>query len=288
MDTVAASIVTMTAALGEAPPYSIDQVRRYLTSLYINKAGSTTGDKIRRALNWWHEVANCPTPCNESITRLCDAMHRELPTRGAVARRPLTREEGLQVISLSESLADRKGDNWHRNTCILALDITTGLRINDILQLRHSDLKWSHGPLRLSLWLVDGKKDRFSEGAWSIEYIAALHSYTDGITRLWEFTQSFTGPPSEYLFKSSATNSYVTYDSMLAVLHKLATQLNLPNPQQIGWHSCRKTRADEENAGTEGDIAAVRHVLGHSANSRSTPRYLSSASSAHPPTAKRK
>jgi hypothetical protein len=75
---------------------------------------------------------------------------------------------------------------------------------------------------------------------------------------------------------------------MLAVLHRLATQLNLPNPQQIGWHSCRKTRADEEHAGTEGDMAAVRHVLGHSANSRSTPRYLSSASSAHPPTAKRR
>ena len=75
---------------------------------------------------------------------------------------------------------------------------------------------------------------------------------------------------------------------MLAVLHRLATQLNLPNPQQIGWHSCsRKTRADEEHAGTEGDMAAVRHVLGHSVNSRSTQRYLSSASSAHPPTAKR-
>ena len=107
-------------------------------------------------------------------------------------------------------------------------------------------------------------------GAWSIEYIADLHDYTDGITRLWEFTQSHTGPPNEYLFKSSATNSYVTYDSMLAVLlHRLATQLNLPNPQQIGWHSCRKTRGRwrARHAGTEGDMAAVRHVLGHSANS---------------------
>ena len=57
------------------------------------------------------------------------------------------------------------------------------------------------------------KKDHFSDGAWSIEYIADLHDYTDGITRLWEFAQSHTVPPNEYLFKSSATNSHVTYDS---------------------------------------------------------------------------
>ena len=35
---------------------------------------------------------------------------------------------------------------------------------------------------------------------------------------------------------------------MLTVLHSLASQLKIPNPQQIGWHSCRKTRADHEHA----------------------------------------
>lgn len=148
-------------------------------------------------------MANRSSPCNESITGICDAMHRELPTRGATPRRPLTTNERHQIISLSETFINRRGDNWHRNCCILALDISTGLRINAILKLRHSELRWSHDLLRLALWLVDGKKDHFSTGAWSIEYVANLQDQSDRIVRLWEFIHSHTGAPDEYyLFKS--------------------------------------------------------------------------------------
>ena len=77
-------------SLGATPPYSTDQMRRYLAQLYLAKVGKTTADHVRNAVDWWHEVHNTPSPCNESIVRLCDAMHRDLPKQGNKARRPLT------------------------------------------------------------------------------------------------------------------------------------------------------------------------------------------------------
>ena len=158
-------------------------------------------------------------------------MHRELPTRGAVPRRPLTTAEGHRLtIGLSDSFISRIGDNWYRNSCILALDITsTGLRINDILQLRHSDLIWSHESLRLSLWIANRKKDRFSTRvSWLIEYgVANTPDQFDGIVvvrLLWEFVQpaiqTTHGSPARtntgIFISSASTNSHITYDTMPA------------------------------------------------------------------------
>ena len=39
-------------------------------------------------------------PCNESIVRLCDAMHRDLPKQGNKARRALTIKEGAQLYNI--------------------------------------------------------------------------------------------------------------------------------------------------------------------------------------------
>ena len=254
------------------PPYTTNQVKRYLAHLYLQSVGQSTADKVRQALDWWHEIHNIPSPCNRSIIRLCNALHRELPKQGNVARRPLEQIEGNHLLTICDSRKKCPGDNWDRNSTILALDLDTGRRINDILCLRHSDLKWQYHPLRLTLWIRDEKKDKFSNGQWSIEYQRGIN---DGILRLWQFTQLHTESQNDFVFKSSVSNNHISYDSMLDVLHDLATTAKLPCPESIGWHSCRKTRADEEYVRTDGDLTAVRRVLGHTKNSKSTNRYLS-------------
>ena len=265
----------MSTTLGATPPYNTDQMRRYLAQLYLAKVGKTTADHVRNAVDWWHEVHNAPSPCNGSIVRLCDAMHRVLPKQGNKARRPLTTKEGAQLLTLSDARIKSSGDHWHRNSTILALDLCTGLRISDILSLRHGDLKWFSNPLQVSMWIADGKKDTFSDGAQSIRYIADLKDPNDGIYRLWHFTRRLKGIPSDFIFKSFNKESHISYDSMLEVLHDLAKTGNLPSPDLIGWHSCRKTRADQEHGATDGDMDAVRSILGHSKNSYSTNFYLS-------------
>ena len=265
-------IKAMSLYLSMAPPYSTEQVRRYLAHLYLQSVGQSTADKVRQALDWWHEIHDIPSPCNKSIVRLCNALHRELPKQGNVARRPLEQIEGKHLLTICDSRRKCPGDNWHRNSTILALDLDTGRRIKDILCLRHSDLKWEYHPLRLTLWICDEKKDKFSNGQWSIEYPRGAN---DGILRLWQFTQLHTDSQNDFIFKSSTNNHHISYDSMLEVLHDLVTTANLPHPETIGWHSCRKTRADEEYLKTDGNLTAVRRVLGHTKNSKSTNRYLS-------------
>ena len=49
------------------------------------------------------------------------------------------------------------------------------------MSLRHGDLKWFSNPLQVSMWIADGKKDTFSDGAQSILYIADHKDPNDGI-----------------------------------------------------------------------------------------------------------
>ena len=274
----------MIEILGVDPPFSTEQVRRYLALLYTESVGKTTADQVRRAIDWWHEVYNTPSPCNPHIKRLCKAMVRTLPKQGNPPRRPLSEDEGPLLLTTCDAKIISGGDHWHRNSTILAMDLTTGLRINDILPLRRCDLKWEFNPLQLTLWIVDGKTDALSTGTWSIKYVSDITNPSDGICRLWSFIQYHPAPQTDYIFKSTTNNGHISYDSMLAVLHDLAKLCHLPQPDLIGWHSCRKTRADLEHSSTEGDMNAVRAILGHTKDSRSTNFYLSRP----PPTYKRK
>ena len=126
-------------------------------------------------LVWWSEVYNQQSPCNPSITRLCDSMHRELPIKGNPARRALTSVEQEKMTFLADGKIKTPGDVWHRNVTLLCLDLTTALRIGDVLRLKHNDLTWCHNPLRLKIWLADGKKDKWSSGSWSNEYLQSIH-----------------------------------------------------------------------------------------------------------------
>ena len=64
-------------------------------------------------------------------------MHRELPNIGNPPRRALELEEkNLLIQTASVSRIREPGDHWERNATILALDFTTGLRIQDILRIK--------------------------------------------------------------------------------------------------------------------------------------------------------
>ena len=76
-----------------------------------------------------------------------------------------------------------------RNTTILAIALATALRIQDVLRLRYIDLTWQYQPLRLTMWLTDGKKDRLSEGKLSTVFTQDIDNKYDGIIKLWNFTQ---------------------------------------------------------------------------------------------------
>ena len=47
-------------------------------------------------------IINLSSPCNPSITRLCDSMHRELPIKGNPARSALTSTKQKNMISLAD------------------------------------------------------------------------------------------------------------------------------------------------------------------------------------------
>ena len=74
----------------------------------------------------------------------------------------------------------------------------------------------THCKLQL-IWIADGKKDTYSDGAKSIVYLADNKDPNDGISRLWVFTRHLKGNPTEFIFKSSNKESHISYDSMLGV-----------------------------------------------------------------------
>ena len=111
----------------------------------------------------------------------------------------------------------------------------------------------------------------------SIEYTRVAEDPYDGVMKLWEYTQKSDNPSGNvYVFKSTRSNDHITYDSMREILLELAKTVNLPELNRIGWHSCRKTRADQEFVQTAGgDLPSVRQILGHTEKSKSTKLYLS-------------
>ena len=138
-------------------------------------------------------------------------MLRELPKIGNPARRHLDDPETKSLLNLASSRIIRPGDHWDRNVTILALALTTALRIKDILRLRYSNLTWKYQPLRLTMWLTDGKKDRMSVGKFSAEFTQDINNISDGIVKLWYLTQVNKDKPiTDYIFKSSTHDTHIS------------------------------------------------------------------------------
>ena len=54
-------------------------------------------------------------------------------------------------------------------------------------------------------------------------------------------------PRMDFIFKSTINDNHISYDSMRYVIKELAQTAGLADQTRIlGWHSCRKTRADHE------------------------------------------
>ena len=91
------SIIALMSEKMGPPPYNPEQVRRYLTTIFLQECGKTTGDKVRRAVQWWHSIHDEPNPCNPSVVRLCDGMHRSLPAKGPPPKKTVCRRRESAV-----------------------------------------------------------------------------------------------------------------------------------------------------------------------------------------------
>ena len=134
-------LAAVEAMLNRLPPYSTEDVSRYLTYLYLNKSGKSSGDKVRQALDWWHQTNNQPPPCNPSRpgqtsmpVMPCIENYQTLVT--LLDERWRLRRKTYSFILPGTSRSKEPGDHWERNAVILALDFTTGLRIHDVLRIK--------------------------------------------------------------------------------------------------------------------------------------------------------
>ena len=73
------------------------------------------------------------------------------------------------------------GDVWDRNGTLFALDLSTALRIEDLLSLKYEHLRWQEYPTRLSVYITDGKTDKFSVGKWTTDFVQSPHNMNDGL-----------------------------------------------------------------------------------------------------------
>ena len=165
---------TMAVYFNRPPPYTPDEVRAYLYSLYESEAGQNAGDhssSTRSLLSGGLRYTTSPHHATRQSAPICVIVCiGNYPVKGNPARRALTFTEQKNMISLADGKIKIPGDVWHRNATLLCLDLTTALRIGDVLCLKHCDLTWNHNSLRLKIWLMDGKKDKWSSGMWSNEY----------------------------------------------------------------------------------------------------------------------
>ena len=262
--------------LGHQPPFTDREVICLLKSLHEEKVGQTTADNYRLAISWWHQISGHPDPCGKQTARLCDAIHRDLPNTGNPARRPFTSEEAEAILRLCRSKSMVPGDVWDRNGTIFALDLSTALRIEDLLGLRHEHLRWQEYPTRLSVYITDGKTDKFSVGKWTTDFMQSPHNINDGLRRLKMFVASSRNTTG-FIFRSQGEehdpNSHVSYDTMRRTLLNLAGKIGIVDLSVIGWHSCRKTKACLTFQET-GKEEAVREVLGHAKKSANYKKYL--------------
>lgn len=211
--------------IGHQPPFTDMEVIVLLKSLHEDAVGQTTADQYRLAISWWHQISGHHDPCGKQTARLCDAMHRDLPNIGNPARRPFTAIETEAIIRLCQTKSKFPGDVWDRNGTLFAMDLSTALRIEDLLNLKHEHLRWQSHPTRLSVYITDGKTDKFSVGKWTTEFAQFSTNMDDGLHRLRMFVTNSKNTTG-FIFRSQGEehnpNSHVTYDTMRRTLLNMA------------------------------------------------------------------
>jgi integrase len=273
-----AKVAEASSQIGHIPPFNTQEIVVFLKTLHERQVGRTTSDSYRQAISWYHQISGYTDPCGTQIVRLCTAIHRDLPSKGNPPRRPFTKLETDNLIRYGQLKSKAPGDIWDRNGTMVALDISTALRIDDMLNLKHEDLHWQDNPSRLSVFISDGKTDTFSVGKWTTDFLQYSNNMNDGVYRLREFVKS-SRESTGFIFRSQGQEgdpiSHVTYDTMRRTLISMAKNIGIQDLSQIGWHSCRKTKACLTFLESK-EEDSVRTILGHTKKSVVFKKYIGS------------
>ena len=169
----------------------------------------------------------------KQTARLCDAMHRDLPNIGNPARRPFTAIETEAIIRLCQTKSKFPGDVWDRNGTLFAMDLSTALRIEDLLNLKHEHLRWQSHPTRLSVYITDGKTDKFSVGKWTTEFAQFSTNMEDGLHRLRMFVTNSKNTTG-FIFRSQGEE----HDPNIFSCILRHDEKNAPQRGRANWY-CR-------------------------------------------------
>lgn len=116
----------------------------------------------------------------------------------------------------------KQGKNGARNSLIFKLDLTTGLRISDIVKIKIEDIKG-----KIEFELVEQKTNKKRK-----VYLHSILSYLTDFINTLENTE-------EWLFSNSWDNSkHITSNQYYKILQKVALELDL---DYIETHTMRKT-----------------------------------------------
>jgi integrase/recombinase XerD len=144
-----------------------------------------------------------------------------------------------------------------RAQCLVLLMLDTGLRIEECLGLRESNLDWSGN----RVWISRGKGGSNREAPISTDGRRLLKRYLASTVNLRRHDDSFVF--------GTGNGTAVSYRNSLRDLKSIGQRLGVP---WVGWHTFRRTFATHylQNGGT---LTNLQEILGHS-DTRTTLRYL--------------
>ncbi len=176
----------------------------------------------------------------------------EMPNRFYSIERPIKKESLPKVISLEEVEAIIKNTNNIKHKCIVSLLYSSGLRRNELLNLKLQDIDSK----RMVITIKNGKGNKDRQTILSPSVLQDLRTYY----KLWK--------PQEYLFEGPCNKRY-TASSILRIVKTAAKKAGIK--KNITPHMLRHSFATHllEN-GT--DLRYIQVLLGHN-SSRTTEIY---------------
>ena len=170
-------------------------------------------------------------------------------------------------------LEEVSGKNAERNMMIFYLDVATGYRLQDIVCLTIGEIKEAldneefciQEQKQYKSWLEHIKKNPNSRRKPPKKRKALIKPMLKKLLKAYVKGKS----KSEYAFKSTTGNDYITAKSYSNILSRVGKELGIEN---ISGHSLRKTYATRIYEITR-DLEKVRKALGHK-SIETTKQYL--------------
>jgi integrase len=153
---------------------------------------------------------------------------------------------------LIERMKQELAKNGSRDVFLFTFGINTGLRVQDILDLKVGDVR---GKTHIPLKETKTKKNRRVKLNYELQ--EAVENFTKGMK------------DSDYLIKSKRANTPIKRVQAYKILNKAAKNIGI---EEIGTHTMRKTFGYHFYKKT-GDIAMLQDIFNHSAPSV-TKRYI--------------